>query len=258
MRIIYPQNPFSAREPDEPYQEEFLKLKALGIDCSLFDLDSLDLDIFRPKPQINAGEIVLYRGWMLSPEKYQLLCQKIIDKGANPLTSYKNYLKCHHLPSWYDQCSEFTAKTAFFPYDTNIESNIRSLGWKGYFIKDYVKSNSTEVGSIAKSPEEALNIIKLIETYRGGIEGGISVRQVENYIDGTEQRYFIFNGKAFSPSHEIPQVVNDIASKIDAPFYSVDIVQREDGLLRLVELGDGQVSDKKAWDIDKFISIFVK
>jgi ATP-grasp domain, R2K clade family 3 len=32
---------------------------------------------------------------------------------------------------------------------------------------------------------------------------------------------------------------------IDAPFYSVDVVENLAGELRLVELGDGQVSDKK-------------
>lgn len=258
MRIIYPLNPLNEKEADEPYQEEFSALKSAGIDCSLFDFDALDFDEFNPKPNIIDGECVLYRGWMLSPERYEKLVGYIEHRGARPLTSVKNYLRCHHLPNWYDQCIEFTAESKFFPNDGSLRNNIEQLNWDAFFVKDFVKSNSTEKGSIASSPEEVLEIIHLIQMYRGEIEGGIALRRVENYIENTETRYFVFNGKPYSPNGDVPDIVMRIAQLIDAPFYSVDIIQREDGIFRLVEVGDAQVSDKKTWELSNFIRVLIE
>jgi hypothetical protein len=39
-------------------------------------------------------------------------------------------------------------------------------------------------------------------------------------------------------------------------FYSVDIVERNDGVLRIVEIGNGQVSDLVGWTPEQFVSIF--
>ncbi|OVE80911.1 hypothetical protein BVY04_04625 [bacterium M21] len=257
MRIIYPKHPLNSQEADEPYHEEFSILKSSGVDCSLFDFDTLDFDEFRPRPGIEDGESVLYRGWMLNPERYKKLVGFILRKGATPVTSAEDYLACHHLPGWYEQCIEFTAESRFFPHDANLRSCIETLGWDDYFVKDFVKSNSTERGSIASSAAEVLEIIELIEQYRGEVEGGIALRRVEQYIDSTETRHFVFNGKAYSPDGNVPGIVLDIARRVDAPFYSVDIIQREDGQHRLVEVGDGQVSDKKSWPIAAFAKMLI-
>ncbi len=214
MRIIYPSNPLNEKEADEPYQDEFATLKSAGVDCSLFDFDALDFDEFKPKPSILEGEHILYRGWMLNPERYQKLTRYIHLKCAVPVTSPKDYLRCYHLPNWYDQCIEFTAESRFFANNESLRINIEKLGWDAYFVKDFVKSNSTEKGSIASSSGEVLEIIELIQQYRGEIEGGIALRRVENYIDSTETRYFIFNGKAYSPTGDVPDIVIEIAKLI--------------------------------------------
>jgi hypothetical protein len=56
----------------------------------------------------------------------------------------------------------------------------------------------------------------------------------------------------------VPDLVRHIAQKIDAPFYSVDIIKRDDGILRLVEIGDGQVSDKKTWPTQVFVDMVLE
>jgi hypothetical protein len=38
-------------------------------------------------------------------------------------------------------------------------------------------------------------------------------------------------------------------------FYSVDVVKRADGQHRIVEVGDGQVSDLVGWTPDRFANI---
>ncbi len=255
MRILYPENPLNTSQADEPYQEEFVAVRAAGLPCSLFDFDLLPFGEFNPHPKTIPGEQILYRGWMLNPQGYQTLVMQIEKKGGIPITSYGDYLRCHHLPGWYPQCASFTAETNFFQVDDELEQNIEALGWEQYFVKDFVKSNTADKGSIAQSPTEALSIVDQLATYRGETEGGVAIRRVESYRPDTEQRYFVVRGVAYALSGEVPQLVQTIARIVDAPFYALDIIENLTGELRLVELGDGQVSDKKNWPVSQFLKV---
>lgn len=255
MRVLYPENPLDKTQADEPYHQEFIAVVAAGYQCSLFDFDVLSFGEFSPHPKIQAGERVLYRGWMLNPQGYENLVAQIEHRGGVPVTSLANYLRCHHLPGWYQQCLNFTAETHFFKADAELKIEIEKLGWEQYFVKDFVKSNTAGSGSIANSPSEVCTIVEQIAMYRGEIEGGVAIRRFENYRISTERRYFIVNGIPYSSDDEIPNLVKEIARIIDAPFYSVDVVENLAGELRLVELGDGQVSDKKTWSLSRFVKV---
>ena len=258
MRVLYPCNPLNPKQADEIYQEEYQTLRLANVKCSLFDFDAFVYGEFKAKPSIELGDLVLYRGWMMKPENYQHLVSHLQDRKAFPLTTYQNYLKCHHLPGWYEPYKAYTPETKFFPDDHHLAEHIASLGWDSYFVKDYVKSNSTARGSIASSPTEAIEIVQLIKKYRGDIEGGIAIRRVEKYIKDTEARYFVKNGKVYAPTDEFPEIVKTIADIVSAPFFSLDIIRREDGVLRLVEIGDGQVSDRKTWSTAAFSAMLIE
>jgi hypothetical protein len=253
MRVLYPKNPLDKTQADEPYQEEFMAVRSAGYQCSLFDVDALVFEEFKPHPKIQAGESVLYRGWMLNPKGYLNLIAQIERQGGQPITSYANYLRCHHLPGWYEQCLRFTAETYFFEADEELEARVEKLGWDRYFVKDFVKSNTAERGSIANSPADVRTIVEQIAMYRGEIEGGVAIRRVEDYRPHTERRYFVVRGVPYASDGEIPGLVQEIARCIDAPFYSVDVIETSSGELRLVELGDGQVSNRKTWSVSKFV-----
>jgi hypothetical protein len=45
------------------------------------------------------------------------------------------------------------------------------------------------------------------------------------------------------------------AQRIASPFFSVDIAERRDGVLRIIELGDGQASDRKHWPVTRFVQM---
>ena len=256
MRILYPENPLHQEQADEPYHKEFRAMDAKGYPCSLFDFDALAFGDFNPHPKIEPHERILYRGWMLNAQAYKTLVTRIKFKGGEPITSLADYLQCHYLSGWYQQCSDFTAKTYFFDADETLETKVGTLGWNRFFVKDFVKSNTAEKGSIAHSPSEVCDIVQQLTAYRGEIEGGVAIRQVEDYIPDTERRYFVVRDTAYSPDgNPPPQLVQDISTMINAPFYSVDLVQNSAGDLRLVELGDGQVSDKKTWPLAKFVDV---
>ena len=55
----------------------------------------------------------------------------------------------------------------------------------------------------------------------------------------------MLHGKAFAadPKTKIPDVVQECVNRISSPFFSVDAIDRADGVQRIVEIGDGQVSD---------------
>jgi hypothetical protein len=255
MRILYPSDPFDSKQPDETYREEYDAAITAGIACSLFSVEDFEAGNFRPKPALQENEKVLYRGWMMNLENFSLLCNAIDAKGAKAVTSVQHYQHCHHLPNWYEACKEHTPETVFLTQDSNFVESLSGLNWPAYFVKDYVKSLTTSRGSVAISPDEVAEVVNQLRNYRGEIEGGICIRRFEDLLVDTEERYFVFNGTAFGRNDSVPELVKNIAAKINCPFFSVDVVSSANGTLRLIELGDGQVSDRKLWPAKKFVKM---
>jgi hypothetical protein len=193
---------------------------------------------------------------MLTVKDYQRLHESLRRLGGRPLTTPDEYKLCHYLPSWYSLLAEYTPKTLLFMETANVEAALTAKGWTGCFLKDYVKSLSTDGGSLVTSLERIPEVIKKMKKYRGMIEGGLCAREIEDFVPDTERRYFVYKGRAHSPSGPIPDLVATAAKAIKSPFYSIDIVQRKDGAPRIVELGDGQVSDLKNWTPDQLINLF--
>lgn len=96
-----------------------------------------------------------------------------------------------------------------------------------------------------------------LRDYRGRIEGGLCVRRVEDFVPGSEQRYFVLKGVGYAAGGEpVPRVVRQCAERIVSPFFSVDVARRSDGEMRVVEIGDGQVSDLVGWSAERFASLW--
>ncbi|MEO8366764.1 MAG: ATP-grasp domain-containing protein [Pseudoxanthomonas sp.] len=255
MHYLYPSDPFDKKSPDEDYREEYEAAIAGGLTCCLFSPEDFEAGEFQPRPALDAGATVLYRGWMLTLDKYSKLCDAIRAKGATPFTSPEAYAHCHYLPNWYALCRDITPQTLFLSRDADFVEALSGLEWPGYFVKDYVKSLTTSRGSLANTPVEIADIVDQIENYRGQIEGGVCVRQFENFVLDTEERFFVLLGQAYGSTQVVPDIVHRIARVIKSPFFSADIVTSTDGALRLVELGDGQVSDRKQWPADRFVQM---
>lgn len=143
----------------------------------------------------------------------------------------------------------------FLDRRSDFEKELAPLGWPKCFVKDHVKSLTTARGSVADSPAEVAHVVDLLENYRGKIEGGICVRRFEFLQRDTEERYFVAAGQPFGRDGNVPPIVHDIAARIASPFFTADIVQATDGTPRLIELGDGQVSDRKTWPVDRFVEV---
>lgn len=258
MHILYPNSPLRAKQPDEQYAAEATAVRNVGFDVSLFSFEDFQSGDFHALPPLPSASEILYRGWMLSADEYERLVAAMSGVGARLAVDRAAYLASHHLPQWYAALADLTPETRIFPPDCDLESELRALSWPEFFIKDYVKSLKTSVGSRITKPEQVGALVADMHRFRGVIEGGFCVRRIESFLPDTERRYFVLDGTPHAPTGDVPLIVYECAKRLRSRFYSVDIVQRADGQLRIVEVGDGQVSDLVGWTPERFASILAE
>jgi hypothetical protein len=257
LHFLFPMGTKST-EPDEMFADQMSALLSAGFTASLCS-DAVLAGV-KPLRDIPPDCTVVYRGWMATADEYAALVSAIEAAGAVSFTSQTEYLAAHYLPNWYSLLADLTPETQTVPEDADIEAELRALGWGSYFLKDYVKSLKTGRGSIVRNPADAPAVVAEMREYRGRIEGGICVRRLEEFDHESERRYFVLRsvGYASTTSEPIPQVVRLCAERIPSPFFSVDVARRRDEQLRIVEIGDGQVSDLVGWSPESFSAMWKK
>ncbi len=235
---------------DELFADQFAAVTAAEHTASLVSSRGTVADI-------PAGRRVVYRGWMLTAGEYAQLVGTVLDAGGQPLSSPAEYLAAHHLPNWYPLLLGLTPETRVYPADANLGRELSALAWGGYFVKDYVKSLKTGRGSVVREPADAAAVVAELRESRGRLEGGVCVRRLEVYRPNTERRYFVLGGTPHAADEEpVPAVVATVAGRINSPFFSVDVAERDDGVMRVVEVGDGQVSDLVGWTPEAFAALW--
>lgn len=257
--FLFSSDYFNPKKVDEAFLAQATYLQNAGFSTSVISLELLGSDAAKILPVLSPGSKVVYRGWMLSPSDYELLVSVMENTGASAFTSKTEYLATHYIRNWYPLIADLTPETKFYSLDSDLESELSNLGWERFFIKDYVKSLKTSIGSLIEKPSDLKTLVSEMQKFRGVIEGGICVRRVEDFVLESERRYFVINGKPFSATsdEEIPTIVEECAKRIESKFFSIDMVERRDGVKRIVELGDGQVSDLVGWTAERFAKIWL-
>lgn len=259
MRLMFPSNPMNPREIDEFFLPQAEALAKGGY--ALFSQE--EQKVLR----VGSGDTVVYRGWMLDLFEYRKMKVMVEEKGGEMLTSVVEYLNTHHIPFWYPLLHDLTAETHIIPNqklnsdDFNLVQELKSLGWEKFLLKDYVKSLKTHGGSVT-TPDDAPAVVELMKQFRGTIEGGLCVRKFEELHD--EQRYFVVKGGSWhrvaSPAFRDTDrdLLSTVADRIHSPFFSVDVAINAEGKPRVVEVGDGQVSDLVGWTPEAFAELVFK
>lgn len=254
-QFLIPADGLDSKQTEELFREQDEALRRRGHSVAL-----LTEEVMRdgyPLRGILAGSTIVYRGWMLKLSEYKRLNAAVTAAGAHLLTSPELYALTHHLPNWYPILQDYTAETVVVSTPAELFSQIDQLEWSGYFLKDFVKSLKVDGGSIIHNIAQANYWVERMLVYRDELEGGICIRRVEDFLPDSECRYFIVQGTPHAPdSREIPESVQLAAQKIFSPFFTVDTAITTKGNERIVELGDGQVSDIVGWTAKRFAEIW--
>lgn len=253
--FIMPQDALEPRRIDKEFLSQAEHLRQQGHTASAFpEAISRGGDAICGIPKEAK---VVYRGWMVTIEEYRRLEDMIRSVGARLLTDTAAYALTHHLPNWYPALAEWTAQTVVITDPADLVPTMDRLGWGGYFLKDFVKSLKVEGGSVVRTEKEANHWLSKMREFRPEIEGGVCLRQVESFEPETECRFFVVHGVGHSPDgRPIPEPVTAAAKRIASPFFSVDTAMTTSGHCRIVELGDGQVSDLVGWSAERFSQIW--
>ena len=207
IHFLYPSQSFEPRQPDEAFQNQINEMQRLGFGTSIVCLEELGQKSCRIRGPVPEGATVIYRGWMPSPGQYEQLVTLIKSNRATPFISPEMYLACHYLPNWYPLISEFTPETKVLPLNSDFVAELQALGWQRFFIKDYVKSLKTSIGSVISKPEDIGMVLSEMQRFRDVIEGGVCVRRFEQFVPNSETRYFVIRGKPYAASGSVPEIV---------------------------------------------------
>lgn len=235
MHILYPSLPYETATPDPLWEPEYHWAQTRGWQVRLFDSETS-----RFRPVTTDPSPALYRGWMLTATEYATLAQR-----TPLLVSPAEYLASHEATGWYEAVREFTFPSTFQQPD-NVP--VFAAG-QTYFVKGLVKSFGAD--SVVASPEQWQ---QLLTKQQIAPDEQLFVRGFVPLREDSEQRFFVVDGRAYGAAGaELPPrlepVLNQLAGR---RFYSLDVVYTRTGEAVVVEVGDGQVSDLKEWQLDDF------
>lgn len=254
MTLIVPADPLRPRRPDEHFAAEAAAARAAGVAVALVDHDRLARGDATGLPSVEDG---VYRGWMLRSEHYALF--------AGLRTSAGQYRRAHELPGWYDVLAPVTPEsvwTAGFSRD-DFDRARQELGAGPAVLRDYTKSMKHYWHEAAYIPDLAVADAawavaeRFADLRDDDLTGGFVLRRFEDFI-GPELRTWWVDGvcRIVGPHPDLPadtavppsdlSEIGRLVARLALPFVTVDVVRRADGVWRVVELGDGQVSDRPA------------
>src|SRR5438045_3836630 len=106
MLLLFCSDPLNPRRPDLAFEAEVAAATHLGIDQSLIGFEALVNDgdperAVRRVPEQEPTRLAVYRGWMLTPERYTQLYEALGARGVRLINSPAEYRHCHYLPESY-------------------------------------------------------------------------------------------------------------------------------------------------------------
>jgi ATP-grasp domain-containing protein len=272
LTVLFCADPLTPKRADPHFAREAVTVHAGGGVVGLIDHDALQ----RGDPAAAVRRVprdlglAWYRGWMVTGEQYTALATALKDRGTTLLTLPEDYRRAHELPGWYDTFAGLTPRSVWLPLSPGarppargaLEELVRPLSDGAAVVKDYVKSRKHEWNTACFVPDvrdtAGLHrvLTELVERQSDDLAGGVVVREYEPY-DGDEARIWWIDGEPalVGPHPDTPDtypepVFDPIRSAVrgfGCRFITTDLARRaDDGEWRVVEVGDGQVSDLPA------------
>ncbi|GAA1188223.1 ATP-grasp domain-containing protein [Kitasatospora gansuensis] len=283
--IMLPADPLTPGRPDPHYLPEARRVEELSGGFVLLDHDALLAgDVRAAVRRVPAGGGPLwYRGWMVPVPAYAALAEALAERGRPLLTSPASYADAHELPGWYPVFEGCTPDSVWVPglagpTPEQLAEAARQLGGHGpAIVKDYVKSRKHEWAEACYVPELgdraglARVVGRFVELQGEFLTGGVVLRRFEEFRKDTsgravEARVWWLDGEPVlvGPHPDCPDAdvrpeldgIRQLVRALGCRFVTTDLAQAADGgAWRVVEVGDGQVSDlPRGADLGRLLS----
>ncbi|GLW93295.1 ATP-grasp domain-containing protein [Actinokineospora globicatena] len=260
MMLLVPADPLRPRRVDDHFAGE----AEAADEVAVVDHDALVAGrVDEAVRRVGAGAAV-YRGWMLTSDQYAAFVVALEKRGVTMRTTADQYKRAHELPGWYSTLAPVTPRSVWtVGTDRAAFDRARAeLGGGAAVLRDYTKSMKHYWHEAAYIPDlddadAAWAVASRFHELRGDVVGGFVLREFEHFASAEVRTWWVDGVcRLVGPHPDTPDDLPDTApdlteagpliASLGLPFVTADFVQRVDGTWRLVELGDGQVSDRPA------------
>ncbi|HEU5473741.1 MAG TPA: ATP-grasp domain-containing protein [Actinophytocola sp.] len=265
MMLLVPADVLNPRRVDGHFAAEAEAARAAGLRVTVVDHDALGRPggAGRGVERVTGGGPAMYRGWMLRSEQYAAFAEALRERDVTLRTSAEQYARAHELPGWYPALSAVTPRSVWTVGAGRdaFERACRQLGSGPAVLRDHVKSMKhywAEAAFIPDlgDPDAAWAVASRFRLLRDeDMVGGFVLRRFERFVSAEVRTWWVDGVcRLVGPHPDTPQDMPVAEPNLDAigpligglglPFVTADVVLSADGVWRLVELGDGQVSDR--------------
>ncbi len=263
--LLVPADVLHPRRPDEHFAAEAAAARDAGCTVCLVDHDALTRPdgAQRGVARVSASDDAVYRGWMLGSDRYAAFAAALAARGVTLRTSAGQYRQAHELPGWYPPLAAYTPESVWTldAGRAGFEQARAVLGAGPAVLRDHVKSMKHYWHEAAFVPEladadAAWAVADRLRQLRDDeFVGGYVLRRFEHFVGAEVRTWWVDGVCRLVGAHpdtpdELPPQGPDlgplatVVAALKLPFVTVDLAQRADGVWRVVELGDGQVSDR--------------
>ncbi|MDQ0797696.1 ATP-grasp domain-containing protein [Streptomyces sp. B1I3] len=267
--FLFCRDPLHPGRPDPAFAHEAVAAREAGAQVTLVDHDALlsgDVDEALGRAGRRDPGPYWYRGWMIPAGRYEDLEQALAARGCSLLTSTAAYRTAHELPGWYDTFESLTPRSvwcalpagATLPEAAAWSRLAGRLGPGPGIVKDFVKSRKHEwleacfVPELSDTGQLASVVGRFVGLQGEYLAGGVGLRAYEPFVAGGEARVWWVDGSpVLVTAHpDTPgrvgtpalDAVGEAVRRLGCRWVTTDLALREDGVWRVVEVGDGQVS----------------
>jgi hypothetical protein len=157
------------------------------------------------------------------------------------------YMASHQASAWYNAIAPFTPHSVFAPANEAewaVEDFLRSNG--RCFVKGLVKSFGSE--SIITSQAD---LSALLRKHQIAPDELLFIREFVELAPPPEERFFAIQGVAYGAKAQSfpPDLLPALAQLQSRWLYTLDLAYTKGGRPIIIEVGDGQVSDTKEWQV---------
>lgn len=267
MLLLVPADPLRPRRADEHFAAEAAAARDAGVSVALIDHDALTVpgEAERAVAGVpGAGGLAVYRGWMLRASQYAALAAALATRGVALRASAAQYQQAHELPGWHHALAPVTPAAEWTEGDGQRDFLLACgrIGPGPAVLRDYVKSmkhywdEAAYIPDVADSAAAWKVAARFRELRDEEFTGGFVLRRFERFTSAEARTWWVGGtcrlvtahpdtpGDAPGVSPADLSVFAPLIGSLGLPFVTADLARRDDGTWRLIELGDGQVSDR--------------